>query len=475
MNLGLRSKLVIAFTIVMVLPVLIIISFFIFQETMTRNNDSLNDIEHMDKVFTDINNQVEKKSNYLKDYDEFYQQIKSTLERYNAEIQVMDSHFQLIFDSTDKKASLNSYKMTLQDFNGYNVKKTNVYKYFGSISPDNNYLISIKVNKDKIIKEFAKSITYSILGILLFTILLVVGLVGYFTWSISRDILKPLSQLNKATNSIMEGNLDVGIDYQKDNELGQFCQTFDEMRIRLKESLEKQAEYENARKELIASISHDLRTPITSIKGYVEGLIDGVAQSQDRVDHYLKVILDKTTKLDYLIEDLFQFSRLELGRLEMNYGIENGREMLEEILEPIILDFEEDSIELTVESPLPEQPIKVDKNRINQVLDNLMENARRYIGEEGQVRIDAKVVDDFLQICVEDTGPGIAESDRPYIFDKFYRGEKSRSREYGGTGLGLAICKEIIEEHNGEIWLDSGYGEGSRFCFTIPIYKLRNS
>ncbi len=156
-------------------------------------------------------------------------------------------------------------------------------------------------------------------------------LIVLFTWLISKSILVPLKNLNEATESISAGNLDFQLSYKKDNELGRLCAAFDTMRVKLKESLEKQAAYEKSRKELVADISHDLRTPISSIKGYVEGLQDGMAKDPQMFQRYLTVIQDKTHKLDRLIDDLFQYSQMELGKLSMDFSKQDSEEIRKDI------------------------------------------------------------------------------------------------------------------------------------------------
>jgi signal transduction histidine kinase len=292
------------------------------------------------------------------------------------------------------------------------------------------------------------------------------------TWLISRSILTPLKALKSAANAIMEGNLDFTIEYRKNNEMGDFCAVFDLMRERLKESLEKQTAYERSRKELLASISHDLRTPMTSIKGYVEGLQDGIANDEVKRNRYFAVIKDKTEKLDKLIDDLFQFSQLELGHLEMSFKEQNSEEMLKAILSPIEMEFKDSGLNLTSKRPFPSVLVNADSDRIAQVFDNLLSNAKKFMAEQGEIEIDVKDDGDHITVAIKDNGPGISAEDLPHVFERFYRGEKSRSREFGGTGLGLAICKQIVEEHDGRIWAISQMGKGSTFYFTLPSYHI---
>ena len=314
------------------------------------------------------------------------------------------------------------------------------------------------------------------INLYIYTIILIASLVLpfvlcaiLFTWLISRSILIPLEELNNATDNITNGNLDFKIKYKKNDEMGQFCGAFEIMRAKLKESLEKQAAYENSRKELISSISHDLRTPMTSIKGYVEGLQDGIVHDKEKYDRYIAVIKDKTEKLDKLIDDLFQFSQLELGHLGMEYREQDSKKMLDTIVNPIEMELIDTAVKLSVDRPFPSAIVNADISRISQVFDNIINNAKKYAGENIEIKIKANIEANFIKIIIEDNGIGISYEDVPYIFERFYRGEKSRSREFGGAGLGLAICKQIVEDHGGKIWVQSKQGKGTAVYFTLPI------
>ncbi|GIP17446.1 hypothetical protein J40TS1_30880 [Paenibacillus montaniterrae] len=308
-----------------------------------------------------------------------------------------------------------------------------------------------------------------VLGFLVVAFVLCAYLLARF---ITRRILLPLKELNDASEQIMNGNLDVEIRSRYNDEMGNFISAFDVMRARLKESLDQQAAYEQARNELVANISHDLRTPITSIRGYVEGLQDGIARDEQKVARYLAVIKNKTDQLDRLIEDLFQFSQLESGQLAMELRESDSREFLEAMAAPFELEFHEDSsVELTVVRPFPSRLIQVDRDRMAQVFENIIENAKKYGGRPAEMTISAQEEGNWIRIMIKDSGIGISEDDLPHLFERFYRGEKSRSRAFGGAGLGLAICKQIVEKHGGRIGVQSKQGIGTEFYLTLPIIK----
>lgn len=288
-------------------------------------------------------------------------------------------------------------------------------------------------------------------------------------WIISSNILRPLSKLNFATKKITNGNFDFSLSYEKNDEMGDLCAAFDLMREQLKTSLEKQAVLENSRKELIASISHDLRTPMSSIKGYVEGLQDGIIHDKEKFNRYITVIKNKTESLDNLIENLFQYAQLDINDTKEALCIRDSKELLESIIAPIEIEFTDQPVQLEVIKPYPSVRLYANENSIAQVFDNLISNARRYVNKNGTIWIEANVDGDYLKISVTDNGIGISQEDLPHVFDQFYRAEKSRSRCFGGAGLGLAICKKVIENHSGKIWAESTPDVGTTFCFTLPI------
>jgi signal transduction histidine kinase len=288
---------------------------------------------------------------------------------------------------------------------------------------------------------------------------------------ISVSILKPLHELSSATKHIMNGHFDFTLSCKTNDEMGDLCAAFDVMREQLKLSLEKQAALERSRKQLIASISHDLRTPMSSIKGYVEGLQDGIIQDEEKFHRYISVIKNKTESLDRLIESLFHYSQLDIIDFQEANIVCDSREWLESIVHPIEMEFSDQPAQLIVVRPFPSVRLSVHENSMAQVFDNLISNARRYAGPEGTITIEAAIEGEYLNVSVTDNGTGISEDDLPYVFDQFYRAEKSRSRNYGGAGLGLAICKKIVENHGGKIWAESKLNVMTKFSFTLPIVK----
>ncbi|MDO3411716.1 HAMP domain-containing sensor histidine kinase [Saccharibacillus sp. CPCC 101409] len=288
---------------------------------------------------------------------------------------------------------------------------------------------------------------------------------------VSSNVLRPLRELKRAANAMEEGRFDYEIAVRGGGEMDDFRAAFEAMRLRLQESLEAQQALERSRKELIASISHDLRTPLSSIKGYVEALCDGVVRDEERTARYLNVIRVKTESLDLLIENLFQYSQLELDDRPERRVLLDSRELLETILTPLEMEFADGPVALSSVKPFPAVNLEVDAEQIARVLHNLIDNARRHTRERdsGRIRVEAHADGERLAVSVADNGTGIAQEDLPYVFDFFYRAEKSRSRHHGGAGLGLALCKKTIENHGGVIRVSSVPSETTVFTFTLPL------
>jgi signal transduction histidine kinase len=292
------------------------------------------------------------------------------------------------------------------------------------------------------------------------------------TFFISRSIIKPLSLLKSAAEQIKTGNLDFTITYARRNELGELAATFESMRSQLKDSLEKQEQYEINRKELISGISHDLKTPITAIKGYVEGIMDGVANTPEKMERYIRTIHGKAGQLDKLIDELFLFSKLDLNKTPFNFETVDIKDYLQDFLEELRFDLEGKKTDLVfladTDSPLQ---VTADREKLRRVMMNIIDNALKYTGEKaerGQISIRLNDQGERVMVSVADNGPGIKGEDLPFIFDRFYRSDPARSSAAGGSGLGLAIAKLIITEHGGEIWAESRLGQGATICFTLP-------
>ena len=326
--------------------------------------------------------------------------------------------------------------------------------------------MGVSANSKTQVKLIAKDLLFTATVILVFTALSI-GL-----W-IYRSIATPLVKLKKATQNIKEGNLDFVLDVEGNDEFSELCQDFEEMRKRLKESAEEKIILDKENKELISNISHDLKTPITAVKGYVEGIMDGVADTPEKMDRYVKTIYNKTNEMDHLINELTFYSKIDTNRIPYTFSKLNVEDYFSDCAEEVGLELETRGIEL-VYANYVESGVQViaDGEQIRRVIHNLISNAIKYMDKpKGIIQIRIKDVGDFIQVEIEDNGKGIAAKDIVYIFDRFYRTDVSRNSSKGGSGIGLSIVKKILEDHGGKVWATSRLGIGTIMYFVLRKYQ----
>jgi len=303
--------------------------------------------------------------------------------------------------------------------------------------------------------------------VILISVALVVGLWVY------RSIAVPLVKLKKATQNIKEGNLDFVLDVEGNDEFSELCQDFEEMRRRLKESTEEKNLIEKENKELISNISHDLKTPITAVKGYVEGIMDGVADTPEKMDRYVRTIYNKTNEMDHLINELTFYSKIDTNRIPYTFSKLNVEDYFADCAEEVGLELETRGIELVYANYVEKDVMVIaDGEQIRRVIHNIIGNVIKYMDKpKGIIQIRIKDVGDFIQIEIEDNGKGIGPKDLPYIFDRFYRTDVSRNSSKGGSGIGLSIVKKILEDHGGKVWATSRLGIGTIMYFVLRKYQ----
>lgn len=304
------------------------------------------------------------------------------------------------------------------------------------------------------------------------SIILVCTALSVGLW-IYRSIAAPLLKLKKATRSIKEGNLDFVLDVEGNDEFAELFQDFEDMRIRLKESAEEKILMDKENKELISNISHDLKTPITAVKGYVEGIMDGVADTPEKMDRYVKTIYNKTNEMDHLINELTFYSKIDTNRIPYTFSKLNVEDYFGDCAEEVGLELETRGIEL-VYANYVEGDVQViaDGEQIRRVIHNIIGNAIKYMDKpKGIIQIRVKDVGDFIQVEIEDNGKGIGAKDIAYIFDRFYRTDVSRNSSKGGSGIGLSIVKKIMEDHGGKVWATRRLGIGTIMYFVLRKYQ----
>ena len=308
----------------------------------------------------------------------------------------------------------------------------------------------------------------SMILILLFTSLML-------TQWIRKGVFKPISEMNIAMQHIAREDFDYVLERNHNDrgEMGELYQSYEDMRLKLKESKEEMLQNEKQNKELVSNISHDLKTPITSIKGYVEGIIDGVADTPEKMDRYIKTIYTKACDMDRLISELTFYSGIDSNRIPYHFHCIRVTDYFNDCVEDVGLELEDKNIELNYTNLLdPETQIIADPEQMKKVINNIIGNSIKYMDKEKGV-IDIRLLEDpdSVRIEIEDNGKGIPSKDLGSIFERFYRTDASRSSSQGGSGIGLSIVKKIIEDHGGYIWATSKEGEGTCMNFVIRKYK----
>lgn len=292
---------------------------------------------------------------------------------------------------------------------------------------------------------------------------------------IYQSMITPLKKLQIAAENIKEGNLDFKLEVDADvgDEINDLCVSFEDMRRRLKENGEEKIKAESENKALISNIAHDLKTPITAVKGYAEGILDGVANTPQKVDKYVRIIYNKANEMDTLINELTLYSKIDTNRIPYNFAKINVAEYFDDCIEEVGIDLESRNIGLAYYNYTEDDTLIIaDPEQLRRVINNIVGNSAKYMNKsKGFLNIRIKDVGDFIQVEIEDNGQGIPQKDLPYIFDRFYRADASRNSATGGSGIGLSIVKKIVEDHGGKIWATSKEDTGTIMYFVIRKYQ----
>lgn len=334
-----------------------------------------------------------------------------------------------------------------------------------------------------------KQLIFSLMIIIIATACLLV------LW-IYNSIVKPLNILRIATMHIGAGQLDMPVRVYSTDEIGELCRDFEEMRIRLKEMIEERIRYEQDTREMISSMAHDLQTPLTSIKGYTEGILDGVANTPQKQEKYLRTIYSKATDMSYLVDELSIFAKIEQNTMPYHFIPIDLQGYFVDCLEEFSLDLESNKMTIQYENTCDKTTkVLADPEQLKRVIQNIIGNAVKYQNKPNETiqitiqdvptpkavpplyrQLDKNGVpiepeppkfQEYVQICIRDNGPGIEEKDLPYIFHRFFRADTSRNTSKRGSGLGLAIVAKIIQDHGGRVWAESKFGESTSIFFTL--------
>lgn len=338
---------------------------------------------------------------------------------------------------------------------------------FSDGSKGNAYIVT---QVSDMVPQYKSILIQMIVSVVLILILTGITLVSW----IYSGLVSPLKQLSEATRKIAEGNLDFTMDLKGHaEEIDSLCRNFEEMRKRLKETAEEKIQYDNENRALISNITHDLKTPVTAIKGYAEGIIDGVADTPEKQEKYIRTIYNKANDMNRLINELTFYSGIDANRIPYNFTKIHIADYFSDCVEELAMDLESENIELSFENQLKEDAIVIaDPVQMKKVVNNIIGNSAKYLDKpKGYIRIRIKDAEEFVIVEIEDNGRGIAAKDLPYIFDRFYRTDASRNSSRGGSGIGLSIVKKVLEDHGGRIWASSKLGEGTTMIMELRKYK----
>ncbi len=314
--------------------------------------------------------------------------------------------------------------------------------------------------------EFYREYRSSFNEALFLALLVAVALSVIVSGWLSLRIVSPLQALARATQRIAEGHYEERVEIQGEDEIAELGHHFNSMAEQLEQ-------VEARRRQLIADVSHELRTPLTAIKGYMEGLMDGVLPANLETFHQ---VYQEADRLSRLVDDLQELSRVEAGAIELHFRPVAVSQVIATVKKRLGPQIEAQGLTLNIHLAEPLPPVLADEDRLIQVLTNLVGNAIKFTPSGGQITIEAEKRGNEVYIAVQDTGIGIPAEHLPRIFDRFYRVDRSRARGTGGSGIGLTIARHLVEAHGGRIWAESeGEGKGSRFTIALPMAPRLNA
>lgn len=325
--------------------------------------------------------------------------------------------------------------------------------------------IFILTDLDNITPHFRKIIFQLVLSVIL--ILFMTS--SLLTWYMYYEFVRPINLLKDGTDRIREGDLDTDVEVMNKDEIGDLCTSFNEMREELKRSINARLKYEEETRELISNISHDLKTPLTAIKGYSEAIMDGVADTPEKMERYIKTIHNKANDMDVLLNELSIATKIDCNTIPYNFVKINIEAYFNDCIEEIGSDLEQRNMDFAYFNYCDGNCyVMADPEQLKRVITNIISNACKYSGNrsKGHVNIRLKEMENYIQVEIEDDGIGISVQDLPNIFNRLYRADASRSSS-GGSGLGLSISKKIIEDHGGHIWASSKLNTGTTIYFTL--------
>lgn len=481
-NLKITTRIVLSTVLAIVIPLIIVLifspiflntiaSYFNFSTVTTNSYSTLNQIQ-WSQTMSSISNELISDDEWEKKTNEI-EKFVSPLEALGSMIYI-ECNNDILYSSSAKKNIVEQANSIIPINTSKNVN------YFGEdgivivnhAQKENERYLVIIVNKNYVVNDVSDRYSAQDVRSLLFgkTGLIIISIALIFILSIvslsfitSRTINKPINQLADGTEEIANGNLDHIINYESTNEIGKTVKSFNKMTEQLKESIDERNRIEQSRKEMIAGVAHDLRTPLTSVKGYVEGLLDGIANTPEKQQRYLSTIYSSTLDMEKLINDLMTISRLELGQIDLHTDTVDINTFLSDCADDISLMLEKQGIDFVYENHCDGKfYVDLDTDRFTRVIRNIISNSIKYSkkDEKGKIELAVESYEKSVIISIADNGIGLDSKNLKRIFESFYRADPARTKVHEGSGIGLSVCKQIVELHGGHIWATSKEGDG---------------
>lgn len=489
-NLKINTRIVITSLLGIFIPIIIIASFstvfiqtissyFNFSSVTTNSYSTVNQIQWSQTLLSITSELTGKEKN-----EEKLEKIKdfvAPLEKFNSFIYI-EQNGQPFYSTNSNVDIIEKANKLVTIEQGKN------QNYFGddglvivsnASSGSTKYMIVI-VNDDYVVNDADKratpqSLTSVLAGrtglVVLVIALLFIITIGSISFITSQTIVKPIKKISRGAEEIARGNLDYEIDYDSTNELGQTVDSFNNMRLRLKTSIENQRQAQEAKQVVVAGIAHDLRTPLTSVKGYAEGLRDGIANTPEKQQKYINTICESINSTEKILDDLLMISKLELNGLELEKTAVSAKEFFEDGAAEVKNMLEEADFDFTYACHCSEDTvIDVDTDRFARVISNIISNSVKYAkdGVKGSVYMALNEYERSVIVEITDNGIGVDKQSLPKIFDVMYRTDPARTKVSNGSGIGLAVCRQIIELHGGTIWATSRSGHGLSIFISMP-------
>jgi len=386
---------------------------------------------------------------------------------------VIDLKGKILFSSISeyKKGETVNLMEFLEFDNKAQIKKPGFIKYISPLIINNAQegTVIFLINKGDILSSSPTFSTFINIIPVVLALITILILTIFICILFKKDILAPLSELHESCCRILKGDFSYEIKYDYDTEIGLFCHDYEAMRDELMFSKRNELSTKVNEKEFLACLSHDIKTPVIAIRGYVSGIKDGIVKDKAGVENYCTIILNRIKMLSKLLDDILEHSKAELNKMDIKLVEFYSYDFFKDIIEDLSVEITSIGLSFINPDEIPNLLLNGDKKRLTQVMYNLVSNSIKYSKKEGTISIYFENTMDYIKIYIKDTGIGIASSDIPYVFNKFYRAEKCRNQNIPGSGLGLSISKYIVEAHGGFINCIESSAKGTTICFTLPI------